>query len=126
MNRKIKKKTKLKILMGVVHVHCSFYITLITITDLSGNTISWASAGVEGFKGARKATPFAAQRATTKAALLAMDQGLKRVEVIFRGQGSARETAVRAIQGVGLEVMSIKDLTPIPYNGCRAPKPRRI
>lgn len=126
MNRKARKKTKLKILMGIVHVHCSFNNTIVTITDLAGNTMSWASAGVEGFKGARKATPFAAQRATVKAALSAMDQGLKRVEVIFRGQGSGRETAVRAIQSVGLEVMSIKDLTPIPYNGCRAPKPRRI
>ena len=120
------KKAKLKIVKGVVHINSTFNNTIVTITDLNGNTISWSSAGSTGFKGARKSTPFAAQTAAEKAALDAVNLGLKKVEIVVKGQGSGRETAIRSIQGAGLEIISIKDITPVPHNGCRPPKRRRV
>nr|YP_003002204.1 30S ribosomal protein S11 [Aureoumbra lagunensis]ACS36916.1 30S ribosomal protein S11 [Aureoumbra lagunensis] len=120
------KKQKKNIPFGVVHINSTFNNTIITITDASGNTISWSSAGSVGFKGARKGTPFAAQTAAEKASLTAMEQGLKRVDVVIKGQGSGRETSVRALEAVGLDVVSIKDITSIPHNGCRPPKRRRV
>jgi len=100
--------------------------TIVTITDTIGNTISWSSAGAVGFKGARKGTPFAAQTASEAAATTAVSVGLKKVDVLVKGQGSGRETAIRAIQNMGLEILSIKDITSIPHNGCRPPKKRRV
>ena len=97
-----------------------------TITDLVGNTISWVSAGSTGFKGARKGTPFAAQTASEAASLVALNLGLKKVDVLVKGPGSGRETAIRAVQSIGLEIISIKDITPVPHNGCRPPKKRRV
>jgi len=120
------KKQKKNIPFGVVHINSTFNNTIITITDTAGNTISWSSAGSVGFKGARKGTPFAAQTAAEKASLSAMDQGVKRVDVVVKGQGSGRETSVRALEAVGLDVVSIKDITSIPHNGCRPPKRRRV
>jgi small subunit ribosomal protein S11 len=122
-----KPKEKKNIAQGVVHIQSTFNNTLVTITDVKGETISWSSAGsVGGFKGTRKGTPFAAQLAAEKAARLAMEHGLRRVDVMVKGPGSGRETAIRALQAVGLEVALIKDVTPIPHNGCRAPKRRRV
>jgi len=126
MLQKSKKKNKRNILAGVVHIHATFNNTIITITDLNGNTISWASAGAVGFKGTRKGTPFAAQMASEKATLKSKESGLKKVEVLVKGQGAGRETAIRALQTGGVEIMSIKDITSVPYNGCRPPKRRRI
>jgi len=120
------KKDKKNIIAGVVHIQSTFNNTIVTITDFKGNTISWASAGSSGFKGARKSTPFAAQTATEKAVLDAIGSGLKKVNIIVKGQGSGRESAIRAVQGVGLEILSIQDITPIPHNGCRPPKRRRV
>jgi len=120
------KKTKSNITSGVVHIQSTFNNTIVTITNLTGDTISWASAGSTGFKGARKGTPFAAQTAAEKASLDALDCGLKSVEILVKGQGSGRETAIRAIQGAGFEIHSIQDITPVPHNGCRPPKPRRV
>ena len=120
------KKDKKNIIAGVVHIQSTFNNTIVTITDLKGDTLSWASAGSSGFKGARKSTPFAAQTAAEKAALDALGLGLMKVEIIVKGQGSGRETAIRAVQGVGLEIISIQDITPIPHNGCRPPKRRRV
>jgi small subunit ribosomal protein S11 len=111
---------------GVAHVQASFNNTIITITDTDGNTISWASAGKAGFKGSRKSTPFAAQVAAEATAREALNMGLKRVEVWVKGPGSGREAAIRALQAAGLEISAIKDVTPIPHNGCRAPKRRRV
>ena len=119
------KKPKKNIVSGIVHINSTFNNTIITITDLSGDTISWSSAGSVGFKGARKGTPFAAQTATEAASAAAIDQGLRKVEVLVRGQGSGRETSVRALEVIGLDIISIKDITPIPHNGCRPPKRRR-
>jgi small subunit ribosomal protein S11 len=122
-----KPKEKKNIAQGVVHVQSTFNNTIITITDVKGETISWSSAGsVGGFKGTRKGTPFAAQIAAEKAARTAMEHGLRRVDVMVKGPGSGRETAIRALQAVGLEVSLIKDVTPIPHNGCRPPKRRRV
>lgn len=121
-----KKKIKKNVIVGVVHIQASFNNTIVTITDLGGNTLSWGSAGAVGFKGARKGTPFAAQLAAEKAALQASEYGLKKVEVLVRGQGSGRETAVRALQNNGIEITSITDITPVPFNGCRPPKRRRV
>ena len=122
-----KQKAKKNIVQGVVHVQSTFNNTIVTITDVRGETISWSSAGsVGGFKGTRKGTPFAAQIAAEKAARTAMEHGLRRVDVMVKGPGSGRETAIRALQAVGLEVCLIKDVTPIPHNGCRAPKRRRV
>ena len=130
MSPKIKrnntKKAKLSNTNGVVHIQSTFNNTIVTITDLIGNTISWASAGSTGFKGARKGTPFAAQTASEAASLVALNLGLKKVDVLVKGQGSGRETAIRAVQSIGLEIISIKDITPVPHNGCRPPKKRRV
>ena len=111
---------------GAVHIQSTFNNTIVTITDNQGNAISWASAGGLGFRGSRKSTPFAAQTAAETAAKVAMEHGLKTVEVFVKGPGSGREAAIRALQTVGLEVKMIKDVTPIPHNGCRPPKRRRV
>ncbi len=121
-----KPKEKKNIVQGVAHIQSTFNNTLITITDMKGDAISWASAGAIGFKGTKKGTPFAAQIAAENAARKAMEHGLRRVEVYVKGPGSGRETAIRSLQAVGLEVMLIRDVTPIPHNGCRAPKRRRV
>jgi small subunit ribosomal protein S11 len=110
----------------VVHIQSTFNNTLITISDVKGDVISWSSSGAIGFKGTKKGTPFAAQIAAENAARKAMEHGLRRVDVFVKGPGSGRETAIRSLQGVGLEVTMIKDVTPIPHNGCRAPKKRRV
>lgn len=111
---------------GVAHIKSTFNNTIISITDLKGNSISWASAGTVGFKGSRKSTPFAAQMAADVAAKAAMEHGLKEVEVLVKGPGAGREAAIRSLQAAGLEVNLIKDVTPIPHNGCRPPKRRRV
>ncbi len=123
---KTKKKVRKNISHGVVHIRASFNNTIITITDRAGNTLSWASAGAAGFKGSRKSTPFAAQQASERAAREAMEHGLRSVEVYVRGPGSGRESAIRALQGAGLEIALIRDVTPLPHNGCRPPKRRRV
>ena len=120
------KKDKNSFTSGVVHIQSTFNNTIVTITNLTGDTISWASAGSSGFKGARKSTPFAAQTAAEKAALEALTSGMKNVEILVKGQGSGRETAIRAIEGAGLEITSIQDITSVPHNGCRPPKRRRV
>jgi small subunit ribosomal protein S11 len=117
---------KKKVQKGIVHIRATFNNTLVTITDPNGNVISWSSAGSCGFKGARKSTPFAAQEATAAAVRQSIEQGLKRVEVMVSGPGSGRETALRAIQAAGLGITVIRDITPIPHNGCRPPKKRRV
>ena len=111
---------------GAAHIQSTFNNTIVTITDLQGNTLSWASAGEMGFRGSRKSTPFAAQTAADVAAKAAMEHGLKTVEVFVKGPGAGREAAIRALQAAGLEVKLIKDVTPIPHNGCRPPKRRRV
>ncbi len=123
--RVAKKKEKVEA-NGVAHIKVTFNNTNITLTDIYGNVISWATAGRSGFKGSRKSTPFAAQVAAEKAAKEAMDLGLQRVEVMVKGPGSGREAAVRSLQAAGLEITSIRDVTPIPHNGCRPPKRRRV
>jgi len=120
------KKDKNNLVTGVVHIQSTFNNTIVTITNLTGDTISWASAVSSGFKGARKGTPFAAQTAAEKAALDALSKGMKSVEILVKGQGSGRETAIRSIEGAGFEVISIQDITPVPHNGCRPPKRRRV
>lgn len=120
------KKTKNSVTSGIVHIQSTFNNTIITITNLTGDTIAWASAGSTGFKGARKGTPFAAQTAAEKASLDALSSGLKNVEILVKGQGSGRETAIRSIQSAGFEINSIQDITPVPHNGCRPPKRRRV
>ena len=126
LRKRISKKEKNSIISGVVHIQSTFNNTIVTITSLTGDTISWASAGSSGFKGARKSTPFAAQTAAEKAAIDAINLGLKTVEILIKGQGSGRETAIRSIQGAGFEITSIQDITPVPHNGCRPPKRRRV
>lgn len=121
-----KRRERKNIEKGAVHIHSSFNNTIITITDLKGNTLSWASSGGLGFRGSRKSTPFASQSASETAAKAAMEHGLKTVEVYVKGPGSGREAAIRALQTAGLEVSMIKDVTPIPHNGCRPPKRRRV
>ena len=123
--RRPRKRDRKNVSSGVVHIKSSFNNTIVTITDASGNVISWASSGAVGFKGSRKSTPYAAQQATERAANAAMEHGLRRVEVQVKGPGSGRDTAVRSIQNTGIEVTSIKDVTPVPHNGCRPPKRRR-
>jgi small subunit ribosomal protein S11 len=123
---KTKKKVKKNVERGVAHIVSSFNNTIITITDPQGNTVSSISAGVVGFKGSRKSTPFAAQQAAAEAAKRAMEQGMKAVEVLIKGPGAGRESALRSLQASGLRVTMIKDITPIPHNGCRAPKRRRV
>lgn len=120
------KKKDLKVPMGVVHIQASFNNAISTITDLQGNVVSWASAGTLGFKGSRKGTPFAAQQAAVNCGQEAVKHGMKRVHVRVKGPGAGRESAIRALQSVGLEIKSIKDVTPIPHNGCRPPKKRRV
>jgi len=120
------RKVKKNVLNGFVHVTASFNNTVVTITDVSGNTLAWSSAGVRGFKGSRKSTPFAAQLAAEDAARKAMEHGLKNVNVYVRGPGAGRESALRAIANAGLRVGFIRDLTPTPHNGCRPPKRRRV
>ena len=127
MAKKSGKKKKAKhVPKGIAHITATFNNTIITITDLDGNVISWGSAGAAGFKGSRKSTPFAAQIASDKAAKKAQECGMKDIEVLIKGPGSGREAAVRALQTGGLHVKSIKDITPIPHNGCRPPKRRRV
>ena len=121
-----KKKIKRTVVDGVAHVFATFNNTIITITDRQGNTLSWATSGGSGFRGSRKSTPFAAQVAAEEAARKAMDHGVKNVSVLVKGPGSGRESALRAIAAVGLNVTSIRDVTPIPHNGCRPPKRRRV
>jgi small subunit ribosomal protein S11 len=121
-----KGKEKKNIANGVAHIHASFNNTIVTITDTSGNVITWASSGSKGFKGSRKSTPFASQLAAESAAKKAMENGMRQVEVYVKGPGTGRESAIRAIQAAGLEIVAIKDVTPIPHNGCRPPKRRRV
>ena len=130
-NKNVTKKTvarrnRKNIEKGEAHIHSSFNNTIVTITDTNGNTISWGSAGGLGFKGSRKSTPFAAGEVAETAAKAAMEHGLKTVEVYVKGPGAGREAAIRALQSAGLELSSIKDVTPIPHNGCRPPKRRRV
>ena len=121
-----KRKERKNIEKGAAHIRATYNKTIVTITDLNGNAVSWASAGELGFRGSRKSTPFAAQSAAETAAKAAMEHGLKTVEVYVKGPGAGREAAIRALQAAGLEVRMIKDVTPIPHNGCRPPKRRRV
>ena len=121
-----KKKTKRNVIEGVAHIHATFNNTIITITDRSGNTLSWATAGGSGFRGSRKSTPFAAQIAAEKAGTKAKEFGLKDISVKIKGPGPGRESALRALNAIGLNVVSIEDVTPLPHNGCRPPKQRRV
>lgn len=124
--KRVKRKGKKNILNGVVHIQSTFNNTIITICDVSGNVISWSSAGARGFKGSRKSTPFAAQVAAGDAAAKAMEHGLKNVTVMVKGPGAGRESALRALASAGLKISLIRDVTPIPHNGCRQPKRRRV
>ena len=123
---RVKRRERKNIEKGQAHIVSSFNNTMVTLSDLNGNVISWASAGQLGFRGSRKSTPFAAQQAAEEAAKQAMEHGLKVVEVYVKGPGSGREAAIRSLQATGLEVSLIKDVTPIPHNGCRPPKRRRV
>ena len=124
--KKGKKKERRIVQSGVAHVQASFNNTIVTITDMSGNTIVWASSGNQGFKGSRKSTPFAAQRAGEAAARKAMESGMRQIDVYVNGPGSGRESAIRSLQAAGLRIHMIRDVTPIPHNGCRPPKRRRV
>jgi len=121
-----RRKDRKQVDRGMAHIQSSFNNTIVTITDVAGNAVSWASGGEIGFKGSRKSTPYAAQMAADKAATTAKDYGMKTVEVFVKGPGSGREAAIRAIQAAGLEITMIKDVTPVPHNGCRPPKRRRV
>jgi len=121
-----RRKEKKNVEVGVAHIQSTFNNTVVTITDKNGNAISWSTAGAQGFKGSRKSTPFAAQMAADQAAKDAMEHGMRQVECLVKGPGSGREAAIRALQAAGLEVSMIKDVTPIPHNGCRPPKRRRV
>jgi small subunit ribosomal protein S11 len=121
-----KKKEKRNIPRGVAHIQSTFNNTIVTITDLDGNVVAWSSAGTQGFKGSRKSTPFAAQLAAEDAARKAMDHGMRSVEVFIKGPGAGREAALRSLQAAGFQITLIKDVTPIPHNGCRPPKRRRV
>ena len=123
---RVKRRERKNIERGQAHISSTFNNTMVTLTDLQGNVLSWASAGQLGFRGSRKSTPFAAQQAAEEAAKKAMEHGLKSVEVYVKGPGSGREAAIRSLQATGLEVNLIKDVTPIPHNGCRPPKRRRV
>ena len=125
-NVRIKKKVKKNVVEGIAHVHASFNNTIITITDRQGNALSWATSGGAGFKGSRKSTPFAAQVAAENAGKAAQEFGVKNIEVRIKGPGPGRESSVRALNAVGLKITSIHDVTPVPHNGCRPPKKRRI
>lgn len=122
----VKNREKKNISTGVVHIQATFNNTIVSVSDVSGNVISWSTAGNQGFKGSRKGTPFAAQMAAEVAGKKAMEHGLKQVEVYVKGPGSGRESAIRSLQAVGLNITAIKDVTPIPHNGCRPPKRRRV
>ncbi|OUR67169.1 30S ribosomal protein S11 [Marinomonas sp. 42_23_T18] len=124
--RNTKKKVKKTVVDGVAHVHASFNNTIVTITDRQGNALSWATAGGSGFRGSRKSTPFAAQVAAERAGSVAQEFGLKNVDVMIKGPGPGRESAVRALNALGLRINNITDVTPIPHNGCRPPKKRRV
>ena len=121
-----KRRERKNIEKGAAHIRATFNNTIVTITDVAGNAVSWASAGELGFKGSRKSTPYAAQMASETAAKAAMDHGMKTVEVYVKGPGAGRESAIRALQATGLDISLIKDVTPIPHNGCRPPKRRRV
>jgi small subunit ribosomal protein S11 len=123
---RVKKREKKNVVFGVVHVNSSFNNTIITISDQQGNAVAWSSSGAQGFKGSRKSTPYAAQIAAENAGRAAMEHGMKTVEVEVKGPGSGRESALRALQAIGLVITSIRDVTPIPHNGCRPPKRRRV
>jgi small subunit ribosomal protein S11 len=125
-NNRVKKKVKKSVVEGIAHVHASFNNTIITITDRQGNALSWATSGGAGFKGSRKSTPFAAQVAAEAAGKAAQEFGVKNIEVRIKGPGPGRESSVRALNAVGLKITSIQDVTPVPHNGCRPPKKRRI
>ena len=120
------RKTKRTLSSGQIHINATFNNTIVTVTDPQGNAVSWGSAGSSGFKGSRKSTPFAASLATKQALQIAMDQGLREAEVFIKGPGPGRESALRAVQGLGLKIKSITDITPVPHNGCRPPKKRRV
>jgi small subunit ribosomal protein S11 len=124
--RRPRRRERKNVAYGVAHIKSSFNNTIITIADQEGNTLAWASSGNVGFKGSRKSTPFAAQLAAETAARRAMEHGVRKVDVVVKGPGSGRETAIRSIQNAGIEVVGIKDVTPIPHNGCRPPKRRRV
>ena len=124
--KRVRRIQRKNIERGAAHIHSTFNNTIVTLTDEAGNVISWASAGELGFKGSRKSTPFAAQMAAETASKTAMEHGLRKVEVFVKGPGSGREAAIRALQAAGIEVTSIKDVTPIPHNRCRPPKRRRV
>ena len=123
---KTKKKVKKNVQSGIVHIQSTFNNTIVTITDVSGNVVAWSSAGVRGFKGSRKSTPFAAQVAAERAGRVAVECGVKNLEVRIKGPGPGRESAVRALNALGMKITSISDVTPVPHNGCRPPKRRRI
>ena len=124
--QRVRKKVRKNVADGIAHVHASFNNTIITITDRQGNALSWASSGGQGFKGSRKSTPFAAQVAAENAGRVAQDQGIKNLDVRIKGPGPGRESAVRALNALGIKIAIIEDVTPIPHNGCRPPKRRRI
>ncbi len=124
--KSFRKKEKKNVPLGVAHIQATFNNTLIGITDQQGNLVSWSSSGSMGFKGSRKGTPFAAQQASLRAASAAREQGMKQIEVRVKGPGAGRESAIRALQTAGLEIRSIRDVTPMPHNGCRPPKRRRV
>jgi small subunit ribosomal protein S11 len=128
MAKKVRKKkaTKKNVANGIVHIQSTFNNTIVTITDTGGNVVAWSTAGVQGFKGSRKSTPFAAQMAAEDAAKKAMEHGMRSVEVYVKGPGPGRESALRSLQAAGFNVVLIKDVTPIPHNGCRPPKRRRV
>ena len=123
---RVAKKVKKNIANGVVHIQSTFNNTIVSITDTAGNVVAWSSSGVQGFKGSRKSTPFASQLAAEDAAKKAMEHGMKTVEVYIKGPGAGRESALRALQAVGFNVLKIRDVTPVPHNGCRPPKRRRV
>ena len=125
-NTRVKRRERKNVDKGIAHIKSTFNNTIVTITDMNGNALSWASAGGMGFKGSRKSTPFAAQTAADVAAKAAMEHGLREVECYVKGPGAGREAAIRSLQAAGLEVSMIKDVTPIPHNGCRPPKSRRV
>ncbi len=125
-SQRVRKKVKKSVAAGVVHVHASFNNTIITITDRQGNALAWATSGGQGFKGSRKSTPFAAQVAAESAGRVALEYGVKNLEVRIKGPGPGRESAVRALNALGIKITAISDVTPVPHNGCRPPKRRRI
>jgi small subunit ribosomal protein S11 len=126
VSKKAKRRTRKNVREGIAHVQSTFNNTMVTITDMQGNVIAWSSAGKVGFKGSRKGTPFAAQMASESAAREAMEHGVRQLEVYVKGPGSGRESAIRSLQVAGIEISMIKDVTPIPHNGCRPPKRRRV